>query len=88
MKTVVHGFGLFLDDGVVDDTDHSGVVSLDWRRRLGPAHFDECLAKGYHFFGGDKEGTNFGFCSRRHDKFDDLGDGENGTIEAWKRVIF
>ena len=29
VKTVVHGFGLFLDDGVVDDTDRSGVVSLD-----------------------------------------------------------
>ena len=40
VKTVVHGFGLFLDDGVVDDTDRSGVVSLNWRRRLGPAHFD------------------------------------------------
>ena len=55
---------------------------------MGPAHFDECLAKGYHFFGGDEEGAKLGFGSRRHDEFDDLGDGKDGTIEAWKRVIF
>ena len=36
----VHGFNVFGDDGLVDDTGGSGVVGLDGRLGLRPTHFD------------------------------------------------
>ncbi len=37
-------------------------------------HFDENLMEGGHFFGDGVESAEFGFNSRRHDKFHYLGD--------------
>ena len=37
----VNGFHIFSDDGFIGNTQGSGVVSLDCRLWLWPAHFDE-----------------------------------------------
>ena len=60
---------------------------MDGALRLGSPHLDEALAVGYHFTGCDKESRKFRFSSRSHNKLDDLGNGENGTIESRKKVI-
>ncbi len=54
-KAHVPGFHFFSNDGLVGNTQGSGVVSLDWRLWLWPAHFNEELSKGDHFFGTDEE---------------------------------
>ena len=59
----VHGFDVFGDNGLVDDTGGSGVVGLDGRLGLRPTHFDKGLEHGDHSFGADEEACEFGFGS-------------------------
>ncbi len=40
-----------------------------------------------HLLCCDKESCKFCFSCLCHDKFDDLGYEENGTVKAWKRII-
>ena len=51
----VHGLEHFIDHGVVGDADGGRVVALDGRAGLRPAHFCECVSKGYHGFGAYEE---------------------------------
>ena len=37
----VHGLDVLGNDGVIDDSDGSGVIGLDWRLGLWPTHLDE-----------------------------------------------
>jgi hypothetical protein len=46
------------------------------------------LEKEDHFFGADEENGELRFCSRRHDEFDDLCNGEDGSIVRRDGVIF
>ena len=62
----VHGIDIAWDDGVIHNAYRCGVVSMDWRRRLWPAHFDKGLAYGYHFLGIDEEATKFGLGGQGH----------------------
>ena len=61
---------------------------MDGAFGLGPAHVDEGLAVGNHLAGCDEEGSKFRFSCRRHNKFDDLGNGKDSSVESWKGVIF
>ena len=45
VESHVHTFGLFGDDGVVDDTSGSGVVNLDGWFILWSPNFVECFVK-------------------------------------------
>ncbi len=83
----IHHLGPAVDNCFVGNTCDSWVISLDWAFRLGPPHSNEGLSVGDHFPYHDKEGRKFIFGGQCHDKFDDLGYGENGTIKAWKRII-
>ena len=45
IKTHVHGFGLALLDGVIDDTQCARIVSLYWRGSLRVSEFKQCDAE-------------------------------------------
>ena len=53
-----------------------------------PTHFNEGVAERDHFFGADIETSKFGFCCRGSNKLDDLGQGENGSIEGGDWDVF
>ena len=72
---------------MVGDADCSGVVRLDWSAGLWPTHFIEGLSERNYFFGGGVESSKFGFGGGGHDKFQDLGDRQDGAIVSGERVI-
>ena len=84
----VHGFGLTLDDGVISNTNYSGVITLDGRFGMGPTHIDKVLTKLDHGFGAYEESRNFGFGSRGHEKLDYFGDSEDRAIYGRDRIVF
>ena len=51
----VHGFEHLVHHGFVGDACGSGVVALNGREGLRPAHFDESVPEGYHGLGVDEE---------------------------------
>ena len=51
----VHGFEQPVHHDFVGDANVGGVVALDGRGGLRPAHFHESVPKGYHGFGADEE---------------------------------
>ena len=80
VKLHVHGLGFARDYGFIGDPNGGGVVALDWAARLRPAHFDEGVAQGDHFLGGEEEGFKFGFCCGAHDVLHYLCVSENNAI--------
>ena len=84
----VHGFGFALDDGVISNTNCSGVIILYGRFGLIPTHLDKGPTKLDYGFGADKEVSNFGFDSRGHEKLDYLGDSERRYISGRDRSVF
>ena len=51
----VHGFEHLFHHGLIGDTCCSGVVALNVRGGLLPAHLDESVPEGYHGLGADEE---------------------------------
>ena len=51
----VHGLEHFVHHGLVGDACGIGVVALNGRGGLRPAHFDEIVPEGYHGLGADEE---------------------------------
>ena len=51
----VHGLEHFVHHGLVGDACGGGVVTLNGRGGLRPAHFDESVPEGYHCLGADGE---------------------------------
>ena len=51
----VHGFEHLVHHGLVGDACGSGVVALNGRGGLRPAHLDERVPEGYHVLGADEE---------------------------------
>ena len=51
----VHGFEHLVHHGLVGDASGGGVVALNGRGGLRPAHFHESVSEGYHGFGSDEE---------------------------------
>ena len=51
----VHEFEHIVHHGLVGDPCGSGVVALNRKRGLRPAHLDESVPKGYHGLGADEE---------------------------------
>ena len=84
----VHGFGTTLDDGVLSNTNCSGVITIYGIFGLGPTHIDKGLTKLHHGFSTDEEAINFGFGSRGHDKLGYLGDSEDRAISGRDRSVF
>ena len=87
VEAVVHNLHLLLDNGFVDNTGGSGVVSLYRLRRLCTSHFDKILTKRDHLIGGDEESAKFNLRCRGNDKFDDLRTSEDGTFEAREGIF-
>ena len=54
-ETHVHGFEHLVHHGLVGHACGSGVVALNRRRGLRPAHLDESVPQGYHGLGADEE---------------------------------
>ncbi len=52
-----------------------------------PTHFVKSLSERNYFFGGSVESSKFGFSGRGHDKFQDLGDRQDGAIVSGERVL-
>ena len=67
----VDGFGSFLFDGFVGESDGGGVVDLHGGGRLGMTHFDECRSDGDGFLAVEESGSYFGLGGGRHDRLDD-----------------
>ena len=51
----VHGLEHFVHHGFIGDACGSGVVAMNGRGGLRPAHFDESVPEGYHGLGADEE---------------------------------
>ena len=51
----VHGLEHFFHHGLVGDASGGGVVALNGRGGMRPAHFDESVSEGYHGIGVDEE---------------------------------
>ena len=51
----VHGLEHFVHHGLVGDASVSGVVALNGRGGLRPAHLDESVSERYHVLGADEE---------------------------------
>ena len=51
----VHGFEHLVHHGFDGDASGGGVVALNRRVGLRPAHFHESVSEGYHGFGADEE---------------------------------
>ena len=51
----IHGLEHFVHHGLVGDASGGGVVALNGRGGLRPAHFDESVSQGYHGFGAYEE---------------------------------
>ena len=51
----VHGLEHFSHHGLVGDACGSGVVAMNGRGGMRPAHFDESVPEGYRGFGTDEE---------------------------------
>ena len=75
IKTHVDRFGADLFASFIGNGDGSCVVDLDWSGRLWVAEFLEGGANGYGFFAVVEGSSNFGFCGRGHDVFEDFGYG-------------
>ena len=73
--------------GLVGDTSGGGVVALNGRGGMIPAHFDESFSEGYHGLGADEEACEFGFSGGRHDVLDYLGYCEDGSVERGYRGV-
>ena len=54
-ETHVDGFEHLVHHGLVGHACGSGVVALNGRRGLRPAHLNESVAEGYHGLGADEE---------------------------------
>ncbi len=54
---------------------------------LWPTHFVEFLSERNYFFGGSVESSEFSFGGGGHDKFQNLGDRQDGAIVSGERVI-
>ncbi len=82
-KTHIHHLAPMRNNSVVNNPCSCGVVGLDGALGLGPSHINEGLAVWDHFTCSDEEGSKFRLGSGCHNKFDDLGNGEDRTVEAW-----
>ena len=51
----VHRLEHFFHHGLVGDVSGGGVVELNGRGGLRPAHLDESVSEGYHGLGADEE---------------------------------
>ena len=63
MEAEPNHFGTPLNDGVMEETSGGRIVSLEWRGRLRPAHFQEGVTQRYHFLSSVVESAEFGFSS-------------------------
>ncbi len=86
-KMHIHHLAPAQNNSVVNNPCSCRVVGLDGALGLGPSHINEGLVVWNHFVCSDKEGSKFRFGSGCHDKFDDLGNGEDRAVEAWVRDI-
>ena len=84
----VYSFGVTLDDGVIRNTNCSGVIKLDRRFGMRKTHLDKGLMKLEHGFDVDEETSNFGFGSRGHDKLNYLGNSEDRSIYGRDSSVF
>ena len=55
VESHVHGIGALGDDGVAGDSHDGGIIGLYGRLPLGPFHFYESLAQGYHVLADNKK---------------------------------
>ncbi len=83
----IHHFASAWNDSIIGNSRSCGIVCLDGAFRLGPPHVDEGMAVGYHFACCDEKRSKLRFGFRCHYKLDDLGNGENPTIESWEGII-
>jgi hypothetical protein len=86
-KMHIHHLASTRNNSVVNNPCSCGVVGLDGALGLRPSHINEGLAVWNHLACSDKEGSKFQFGSKCHNKFDDLGNGEDRAVEAWVRDI-
>jgi hypothetical protein len=87
-KTHINHLAPMWNNSVVNNPCSCGVVGLDGALGLGPSHINEGLAVWNYFMCSDEEGSKFRFGSGCHNKFDDLGNGEDRNVEAWVGNIF
>ncbi len=82
-KMHIHHLAPTRNNSVFNNPCSCGVVGLDGALGLGPSQINEGLVVWNHFACSDEEDSKFQFGSGCHNKFDDLGNGEDRAIEAW-----
>jgi hypothetical protein len=79
----VNGFQSTMFYSVINDCMGTGVVYLDWRRRLGPIHFFEGNAEGAGILGIVETCTDLGFGGGREDIAHDAAHNVDSAIQFW-----
>ncbi len=82
-KRHIHHLAPTRNNSIVNNPCSCGVVGLDGALGLGPSHINQGLAVWNHFTCSDEEGSKFRCGSGCHNKFDDLGNGDDRAVEAW-----
>jgi hypothetical protein len=83
IETYIHGAGLALASGRIDDAIGSGIVGLDGRWWLGVTHFDESGTENFSSLAVDVECPNSGLSGRGHDVAQDAAFGMDAAIVGW-----
>ena len=55
LEAHVHGFENLVHYGLIGDASGGGVIALNGKGGLRPAHFHESVSEEYHGFGADDE---------------------------------
>ncbi len=77
----LHCAGALAFDGIVDNTNVGSVVNVNQRWWLWVSEFGKSETEDLDFLRIEKEGTKFGFCGGRGDKFEYHTRDVDGSVE-------
>ena len=80
VQLYVHGIEAFACNVVGYHSVGGRIVGLHWHGRLFVSHYLDGVTFRDGLPAVDEESSHFRFCHGGHDGFDDLGDGDNGSV--------
>ena len=81
-------FGAAMLDSMVGNSSSGSVVRGDRGGWLWVSHFVEESTEAVDVLGVEEEPSDFGFGCRGHDVIDDGGDGVDGAVVGWWRLVY
>ena len=87
VKLQVGGYGVALLDIPVGNTSSGGFVRVDSSVWLVVYHSMEGGLESGTLLGVEEDPTNFSFSCQAHYVIDDSGDGVDGNVVMWRRLV-